>query len=62
MSENGRPVVYTPEEVAEILKIGRTKVYELLRRGVIRSVKVGALRRVPASALDEFLERQEAEV
>lgn len=60
-NENGRPKVYTPAEVAEILKIGQTKVYELLQRGEIRSRKIGKLRRIPAAAIDEFLERQDAD-
>lgn len=51
-----RPRVYTPEEAADELKIGRTKIYELLQRGKLRSVKIGRTRRIPAAALDAFLE------
>lgn len=60
MSENGahRPLVYTPEQAAEQLQVSRRKVYELLRTGALRSVKIGKLRRIPARALDEFLERE----
>jgi len=31
----------TPEEAAELLGIGRSKVYELMASGVLRSIKVG---------------------
>lgn len=45
------------EEVAEALHIGRTRVYELLYAGEIRSVKIGRLRRVPVDALREYVAR-----
>jgi excisionase family DNA binding protein len=44
-----------PEEVAELIGVGRTKVYELMGSGLIRSVKIGGSRRVPKSAVDEFV-------
>jgi excisionase family DNA binding protein len=40
----------------------RTKVYELIRSGMLRSVKIGGLRRIPATAPADFvaqLEEQE---
>jgi excisionase family DNA binding protein len=43
------------EEVAEALSIGRTKVFELIRTGELRSVKVGGARRVSATALAEYV-------
>jgi len=51
-----------PEDAAMALGIGRTKVYELMRSGTLRSVKIGGLRRIPATALADFvaqLEEQE---
>ncbi len=50
-----------PEEVARALRISRSKVYELIRAGELRSVKIGGARRVPAAVLAEFVTRlQEA--
>jgi excisionase family DNA binding protein len=49
-------LLVTPEEVAAMLSIGRTKVYELLRSGRIRSIKIGGCRRVPTHALSRFIE------
>lgn len=46
-----------PEDAAQVLGIGRTKVYELIRSGDLRSVRVGGLRRIPVTALDEFVAR-----
>lgn len=44
-----------PEEAADILSIGRSKVYELLGTGELASVRIGACRRIPAAALSEFV-------
>ncbi len=44
-----------PEEAAEILSIGRSKVYELMGTGELASVRIGACRRIPAEALSEFV-------
>ena len=40
-----------PEEAAEILSIGRSKVYELIGTGELASVRIEACRRIPAEAL-----------
>jgi excisionase family DNA binding protein len=50
-----------PEDAARVLGVGRTKVYELIRSGALRSVRVGGLRRVPVAALNEFVTRLEEE-
>jgi excisionase family DNA binding protein len=49
-------LLYTTEEAAAALGIGVTKLKELIRSGDLRSVKVGALRRVPVSALQEYVQ------
>lgn len=46
-----------PEEAAEVLSIGRSKVYELISTGELASVRIGACRRVPTDALVEFVTR-----
>ena len=50
-------LLYRPEEAAKVLGLGRTKVYELIASGELRSVKIGAARRVSATALAEFVSR-----
>lgn len=47
--------VYTVEQVAEILNIGRDKIYFLLRTGQLRSIKIGKLRRITDQHLAEFI-------
>jgi excisionase family DNA binding protein len=44
-----------PGEAAARLGIGRTKLYELMGSGALRSVKIGGARRVSATALTEFV-------
>lgn len=48
-------LLLTPEEAAQVLGIGRTKVYELILDRTLESVKIGASRRVPSEALVEFV-------
>ncbi|MFF4775358.1 helix-turn-helix domain-containing protein [Microtetraspora fusca] len=55
------PLLVRPEMAAELLGIGRTKVYELIRSGALRSVRIGGLRRVSATALAEFVAHLEEE-
>lgn len=43
----------------ERLGIGRSKLYELMDAGEIRSVKIGRNRLIPESAIVEFIERLE---
>ncbi len=54
-------LLLTAEEVAQALGIGRSKVYELMASGQLRSVAIGRLRRVPAERLAEFVARLEVE-
>jgi excisionase family DNA binding protein len=46
---------YTVEEVAELLHVGRDKVYYLLRTQQLRSIKIGKLRRITDTQLAEFI-------
>lgn len=45
----------TVEEAAEALSIGRTTMYALIKAGHIATVRLGKLRRVPASALSAYV-------
>ena len=48
-------LLLTPTEAARALGIGRSKLYELMRQGAIRSIRIGTCRRVPTAALEEFV-------
>jgi excisionase family DNA binding protein len=56
--------LYTTEEVGNMLGLGKTKVFDLLRNGRLRSVQEGRARRIPPRAIADYialLEREEAE-
>ncbi len=55
-------LLLTANEAAAALGIGRTLFYDLLRRGTIDSVKVGAARRVPLAALHAYIAQLYREV
>jgi excisionase family DNA binding protein len=55
------PVLLTPEQVARLLQLGRTKVFELIISGQIESVKIGKCRRIPPDAVHAYAARLRAE-
>ena len=56
MSENEFSDLLTIKEVEKYLKLGHTKVHQLLASGEIPSLKIGKSRRVRRTDLDRFLE------
>ncbi len=52
------PIVYTPDEARNKLKIGKSRFYELLRQGKIKSIRNGRRYLIPESSLFEFIESQ----
>jgi excisionase family DNA binding protein len=55
------PILLTLKETAAALRLGRSKLYELMAAGKLRSVRIGGSRRIPATALAEFVAALEAE-
>lgn len=51
-------ILYTVSEVAKLLKVNRTFVYDLINRGEIPAVKVGSLK-IRRTTLEKYLERLE---
>jgi excisionase family DNA binding protein len=49
-------LLLTPEDAAKALSISRSKLYELLARGTLESVRIGTSRRISTRALDDFVE------
>jgi excisionase family DNA binding protein len=54
-------LLYRPREAAQILGIGRDKLYDLIRSGRIGSVKDGGARFITAEALARYVAMLEAE-
>lgn len=50
---------YTVDDVARMLKIGRTKAYNLVREGYFKTVRIGNTIRVSKKSFDEWLDEYE---
>ena len=50
-----KPVVYSMQEVADILKVSKRTVQRMVDRGDIKAVKIGGTVRITQKALDEAL-------
>lgn len=48
-------MVYNIQETAELLKISKDKVYELVRQGQIKCIRMGKAIRVPKKYIEEFI-------
>lgn len=49
-------LLYKVADVAQVLSLSRTKVYELVRSGELPSVRIGGSRRVRGEDLTEYVE------
>jgi len=48
--------IYTPEEIAERLRVSRKAVYDWLNKGRLKGFKAGKMWRVTKQALEDFLQ------
>jgi excisionase family DNA binding protein len=48
-------LLLTVPEAAEALAISRSKLYELIAAGLVRSVRIDGSRRVPVEALETYV-------
>jgi excisionase family DNA binding protein len=56
ISEERTEYLMGVEEVATFLGLGRTYTYKLLASGAIPSVRIGRLKKVRRSAVEEFVD------
>jgi len=56
-----RRVLYSVQEAADLLGVGRTYMFHLLATGEVDSFKIGRLRKISIDALDGYLERLRSE-
>lgn len=54
-------LLLTPEEAAAELRIGRSRMYDLIREGQVVSVRVGGSRRVVSDSLNAYIRKLVAE-
>ena len=53
-------MLLTPTEAAQVLGVGRSKVYELMRSGALGSVRIDSCRRIPVDDLNSLVARRRA--
>ena len=54
-------LLLTIPEAASRLSLGRSKTYELIERGLLPVVRIGRAVRIPASEVERFVEKLQAE-
>ena len=59
-SESSPRLLLTVEEAADRIGICRANMFKLIRRGEVKSVKVGRLRRIPPAALEDYVRQLSA--
>ncbi len=52
-----RPLLVSVEHAAGLLGIGRTTLYELIRQGDVRPIRIGRCVRIPQRELEAYVER-----
>ena len=63
-SEDGAftgPVLYRVADAMSVLSMSRTVIYDLIRTGRLRTVSEGRSRRIPASAIADYVALLERE-
>jgi excisionase family DNA binding protein len=55
-----KPLYFTIPEIATLLCLGRTKVYDLIKREGLPTVKFGTSTRVPAEKFQKWCEQRES--
>lgn len=48
-------IAYTPGEACEVLRIGRTKLYELIAQQKLKAVALGGKTLIPRIEIEQFL-------
>jgi len=54
------PMAYCPEDAALVMGLTRTAIYELIRAGLIKSVKSGKRRIIPRTEIQAYLDSHAA--
>lgn len=53
---NTETLTLTPKEAADELRMSRMSIHRFVSSGELESYKIGRARRIPRSALEQFLE------
>lgn len=55
-----QPMYLSISEVATMLSLGRTKIYDLIKREGLPIIQFGDVKRVPVTKLQHWLEKRES--
>ena len=55
MTSTNLPMLFSVEEAANILHIGRSTIFKLIRDGELESIRLGRSRRIPVDALEQYI-------
>jgi excisionase family DNA binding protein len=56
--DGGEPRAVSVDEAAAMLRVGRSKIKELVRDKELLSFKMGRLLRIPINSIDDYIEKQ----
>ena len=51
------PMLFTPLQIAKIMNISRSKVYELMNNGELNSCKIGRSRRISDNQIETYIQK-----
>ncbi len=52
------PILLKPDEAAQVLRVSRSKIYEMAAAGILPCVFLGTAVRIPTDALRRWVEQQ----
>lgn len=50
-----QPTLYTVNEAAAVLRVSRVTIYQMLKRGELRSLTIGRARRITAESIADLV-------
>ncbi len=56
----GEALLLTPEQAAQVLRVGRTTLYALIKDGDLRPIHIGRSCRLSRAELERYVDRLEA--
>ncbi len=48
---------YTPEEIAKVLKVHKNTIYDYIKRGELKALKIGKFYRISKEDFEKFLHK-----
>jgi excisionase family DNA binding protein len=56
MDTQTEPLIVTVEQAADLMRLSRAKLYQLMESGRLDFIKIDSARRIPVEAIHEFIE------